>query len=380
MKKHVILLLSLLFLNMQALASSLCLAVFNIRSVAHKERGPYIKAQEINRSNLYGTMIEVGGDSKTFDFLKDSRGGLSNTLVKFEVPHDKKYNREKYPTDQADPRLIKEDKIKSMLSVEMHDLFEKMGENLNSKRPFVFANTAETHTEIANSKQKGYAWVGLRMKFEDGYYEFHLHTTLHREGSLQQIDLGKVGINLIHSAMNVSKSPVEHIEKILESLTHSIQKPSERVKINSFKLFKVIDNGGKHEALSENLASPIRVANILFKLNLARSLFLLPRADAAVRMQFVDPATLFYGKTLEVTDRIQSPMDVEIFKERLANNPQRIGIAVLPLAEATPNLLQALNQNNIVVMLSSTNDSMQILFNNKQEYLAKMKTTVHFSE
>ena len=197
------------------------------------------KAKEIHESDPYGILVEVGGDRETTKYLEMASGGLSNTLVASKTPHDKQFNRETYPTptDKVDPRLIKEAKIASMLTVETNELFSKLGNNLKNKRPFIFANTAETHTA---SKQMGYAWIGLRMKFADGFYEFRLHTTLLRKRSMQQDDLGKIGINLIHSTMKISQSPGEHLHEILSSISEGIQKPHERIKINSFKLFKIL--------------------------------------------------------------------------------------------------------------------------------------------
>ncbi len=352
-----------------AAKAQLCSAVFPAKfstglSVVKKATAIHEKVG----SHLYGRVVEVGGDSRTADYLKNAKGGLAQTLVDSYVPHDKIINETMYPTNRAaDPRFIKESKVEKMLSVEMDDLLKNEAlvkkVSAEKKRFFVFANTAETHHD-----KRGQAWFGLRIQFEDGFYDFHLQVTLHREASAQQWDLGKLGINLIYGVMEHVTSPSDPVsqQKLVESLFDNIQNADKLIKLNAIKISKV----GADGRLEKNLVDPVRMSKILFEIGVARTLFIQPSGD------FVDPATLLYEKSIQFFE-INSTDDAAAAFKKSALHPERIATAVIPIQQATPDLISAVQQAGMTIILQKEKIPAETLVQQKQDYLNLLKAKVY---
>ncbi len=227
-----------------AAQAQLCPEVFKNRidstqvSTAKKPMSVLKKVEAIHTkafNHLYGKVIEVGGDAKTLFFLMQGRGGLNKTLVDAYVPHDMAMNEAKYPTDRkVDPRFVKKAKLVKMLSVELNELLSVKGVvekiEAENKRPFVFANTSETRHD-----KKGLAWLGLRIKFEDGFYDFRLQVTLHNLRT-EQKDLGQLGINLIHGVMEHVNSPADPVsqKRLVESLFDNFKDVERSIKLRAY--------------------------------------------------------------------------------------------------------------------------------------------------
>ena len=313
------------------------------------------KAAEIHRSNLYLTMSEVGGDAGTFGLLARARGGLANTLFKFEVPHAKEYSKTMYPS--ADPRAVSEARLAAVLEKSHAEMISiltattttatataTVSQSLGTKRLAAFANTAMTTQE-----GPGQAWLGIRLPLAGEIFEIRLHATLTTEKNIvrQQKSLGALGLNLIHGAATRLTSaadlrgPTVALESLLRELTEN-QPRAGAVNVNDLAIYRVTGVGLERVKLE----GP-QTAVMLLRTGAARSVF--------VRNgELVDPATLLYGKKVETLD--VSSADLATLATAA---PAQGSLAVAVLVRSSPDAQTAreiarLNQLGYVVSLRSS--------------------------
>lgn len=331
-------------------------------SVLQKVKAIHTKATK----HLYGKVIEVGGDARTLFYLMQGRGGLHQTLTDAFIPHAKQVSEEIYPTDmKKDPRYVKRDKVISMNSVGMKSLLgnpEIVKEiSAGNKRPFVFANSSET-----GYKKRGLAWLSLRIQFEDGFYDFRLQVTLHNTKT-EQKDLGQLGINLIHGVMEHVTVPADPISqrKLVESLFDNFKDVEKSIKLNVIEIAKISKDG----EVGKNLVDPVSMSKMLFELNAARTLLILPTGD------FIDPASYFYGKNFQFFD-IKNKADISHAVGKIFSRSDLNGIAVISLKDATPQLMASLQEAGLTLMLSKEDMDAQTIINRNKEHLKILKATV----
>ena len=181
------------------------------------------KALRINlNKHIYGTFSEIGAGQETVRYFFRA-GGASGTIAKAVSAYDKNFSDALYGAEK-DGRYVTEGRLKKTLSHEIKLLEERLPrDKYPDKLFFTYANTVTT-IDFAK-RYKGHGWVGIRFQTEPegGYNDIILHIRFHQtETRAQQETLGKLGVNLIHSAFYKSEKPhriikylYDHIDKDL---------------------------------------------------------------------------------------------------------------------------------------------------------------------
>src|SRR5690606_18388252 len=159
------------------------------------------KALKINLSrSIYGSFAEIGaGQEVAANFFKV--GGASGTVAKTMSAYDMKFSDAIY--GQCD-RYVCEERLIRMLDHEYPLLAERLPHRIADTRFFAFADTVETlNYEQTN---QGHGWLGLRFQLrpEGEPNECVIHVKMHdNDALLQQVALGIVGVNMLHSCMYI---------------------------------------------------------------------------------------------------------------------------------------------------------------------------------
>ena len=181
------------------------------------------KALRINlNKRIYGTFSEIGAKQETVRYFFRAEGA-SGTIAKAVSAYDKNFSDALYGAEK-DGRYVTEGRLKKMLGHEIKLLEERLPrEKYPDKLFFTYANTVTT-IDFAK-RYKGHGWVGIRFQTEPegGYNDIILHIRFHQiETRAQQETLGKLGVNLIHSAFYKADKPhsiirylYDHIDKDL---------------------------------------------------------------------------------------------------------------------------------------------------------------------
>lgn len=195
------------------------------------------KALQINLSGaIYGSFAEIGaGQEVAANFFKV--GGASGTVAKTISAYDMKFSDAIYGMCE---RYVCEDRLLRMLDHEYALLPERLPHRIKETRFFAFADTVEVlNYERTN---QGHGWIGLRfqLKPEGPYNDCVIHVKMRDNDPLQQqLALGVVGVNLIHSCMFVS-DPEQIMLSLVDGLT------GKRIEVDMFRLsgpdFEDVDN------------------------------------------------------------------------------------------------------------------------------------------
>lgn len=195
------------------------------------------KALQINLSRqIYGSFAEIGaGQEVAANFFKV--GGASGTIAKTISAYDMKFSDAIYGLCD---RYVCEDRLLGMLDHEYVLLPARLPHLIKETRFFAFADTVEV-LNYARTNQ-GHGWMGLRFQLrpEGPINECVIHVKMYDNDPLQQqVALGVVGVNMIHSCMFVSDP-----EKIMTSLTDGLV--GKRIEVDMFRIsgpdFAEVDN------------------------------------------------------------------------------------------------------------------------------------------
>ena len=195
------------------------------------------KALQINLSRaIYGSFAEVGGGQETAaNFFKV--GGASGTIAKTMSAYDMKFSDAIYG---ACDRYVSENRLISMIEHEYQLLPERLPHRIDETRFFAFADTVE----ILNFERtnQGQGWMGIRFQLtpKGPFNDCILHVKMHDNDPLQQqVALGILGVNLIHSCMFLTNT-----EEIMLSLLDGLS--TRRAEIDMFRMdgedFRHVDN------------------------------------------------------------------------------------------------------------------------------------------
>ncbi len=175
------------------------------------------KALSINKdASKYGSFAEIGAGQEVAKHFFDA-GWSSQTVAKSMSAYDMKFSDAIYGKAG---RYVSRERLESMLNHEYNLLHERLGEKRGKEtRFFAFADTVATA-----SFKKGriaHGWLGIRFQLRPlgPANEIILHTILHnRMPDRQREALGKLGVNLVHAALNLHNEP----EVLIEALTDYI--------------------------------------------------------------------------------------------------------------------------------------------------------------
>ena len=235
------------------------------------------KALRINlNENIYGTFAEIGAGQETVrNFFR--AGGASGTVAKTMSACDKDFSDAIYGVEE-DGRYVTESRLQKMLTHEFDLIEERIDRVKHPNRLFfAFANTVAT-IDFAK-KYKGHGWVGLRFQIDptEPYNEITLHIRFHEnDAQLQQVTLGKLGVNLIYGAYYKYDEPnkllrylYDHIDQDkIEIDTINFYGPRFESVDNRLMSLQLIKNGMTDAVMFDASGYNVLPAKILYKKNI----------------------------------------------------------------------------------------------------------------
>ncbi|NGX84140.1 TonB-dependent receptor [Aequorivita sp. KMM 9714] len=235
------------------------------------------KALRINlNENIYGTFAEIGAGQETVrNFFR--AGGASGTVAKTMSAYDKDFSDAIYGVED-DGRYVTESRLQKMLTHEFDLIEERIDRVKHPNRLFfAFANTVAT-IDFAK-KYKGHGWVGLRFQIDptEPYNEITLHIRFHEnDAQLQQVTLGKLGVNLIYGAYYKYDEPnkllrylYDHIDQDkIEIDTINFYGPRFENVDNRLMSLQLIKNGMTDAVMFDASGYNVLPAKILYKKNI----------------------------------------------------------------------------------------------------------------
>lgn len=203
------------------------------------------KALKINLTpDIYGCFAEIGaGQEVAANFFK--AGGSSGTIAYTQSAYDMKVSDSMYGPAS---RYVCEERLMTMLETEFETMKYRLPEKSKSTRFFAFCNTVESLNYHRTNQGQG--WIGIRFQrnLGEAASDVVLHVNMHDNNNRsQQIALGILGVNLIHSVFFCS----ENIEDFLSGLTNRVTR--ERIEIDMLRVSGPAFEGWDNRILSLNL-------------------------------------------------------------------------------------------------------------------------------
>lgn len=195
------------------------------------------KALQLNLDNkIYGTIAEIGGGQEVASYFFKA-GAASGTIAKTMSAYDMTFSDAIYGKS---PRYVCEDKLDKMLTREYNLLSQRLTQRAKRSTFFAFANTVETLN--FSKTNEGHGWLGIRFQKHPNSTPNNcvLHVMLKdNDAQMQQVLLGMLGVNLIHSCYHHSEP-----EDIIRSLRDNMS--DDRLEIDMFRIdgpdFHHVDN------------------------------------------------------------------------------------------------------------------------------------------
>jgi hypothetical protein len=161
----------------------------------------------------YGTFAEIGAGQEVARWFFRA-GGAAGTVAKTISAYDMAVSDAIYGPSQ---RYVSRQRLHSMLEYEYKLLLERLDPTRGGKTAFfAFADTVTTRREEGNG------WLGILFQAEPGAKpsEIVIHVRmLDKENVRQQEALGIIGVNLIHGAFYLHRTPDALIASLLDHLT-----------------------------------------------------------------------------------------------------------------------------------------------------------------
>jgi hypothetical protein len=173
------------------------------------------KALDINTDpKLYGTFAEIGaGQEVARQFFQ--AGKASQTIALTISAYDMTYSDIIYGKEKSG-RYVCDSRLKHMLEKEYEKLIKRLNDVRGSKTTFfAFADT------VATASKNSHGWMGVKFQHKVGAEasEVRLHVRLlDRQRLLQQENLSKLGVNLIHSCFYKTADSVDFTQSIFDQL------------------------------------------------------------------------------------------------------------------------------------------------------------------
>ena len=181
------------------------------------------KARKINQDNdLYGTFAEIGAGQETVrQFFR--AGGASNTIAKAMSAYDKDFSNAIYGPEPGN-RFVCESRLMNMLRHEYGLITERLSRaDHPTKKFFTFANTLATST--FERPHSGHGWIGVRFQTapERPTNDVIIHVRLHDPDiSLQQENLGVLGVNLLFGCLFHHNDPHEVMSGLYDNVSRHV--------------------------------------------------------------------------------------------------------------------------------------------------------------
>ncbi len=218
---------------------------------------------------IYGSFAEIGAGQETAaNFFKV--GSASGTIAKTMSAYDMKFSDEIYGKTK---RYVSEAKLCSMLNHEMGLLQERLSDQADRTKFFVFANTVETLNY--HRTNQGHGWLGMRYQCEPQgpVNECVIHVILHdNEAHWQQQVLGVLGVNLVYGCTHKTDA-IALMQSLIDNLS------TERLEIDFFRVkgpvfekvdnrlmaLKLVKNGLTHATMFNADGTVLQPAEALYK-------------------------------------------------------------------------------------------------------------------
>jgi hypothetical protein len=184
---------------------------------------PAQKAKRINLDpDLYGTFAEIGAGQETVrHFFRAGRS--SQTIAKAMSAYDKDFSNAIYGPEPGN-RFVVESRLKNMLRHEYGLIIDRLSRKDHpSKKFFTFANTVATST--FERPHSGHGWIGVRFQAgpDQPTNDVILHVRLHDPDiSLQQENLGILGVNLLYGCLFQHNDPDEIMTALYDNVSRHV--------------------------------------------------------------------------------------------------------------------------------------------------------------
>ncbi|MCB0794351.1 MAG: TonB-dependent receptor [Flavobacteriales bacterium] len=187
------------------------------------QMSPAHKARKINYDpDLYGTFAEIGAGQETVRHFFRA-GAASQTIAKAMSAYDKDFSNAIYGAEPNN-RFVCESRLKNMLSHEYGLITERLDRAEHPTRKFfTFANTIATST--FERPHGGHGWLGVRFQTspERPTSDVIIHVRLHDPDiSLQQENLGNLGVNILHACLFNHDDPNEIMTALYDNVSRHV--------------------------------------------------------------------------------------------------------------------------------------------------------------
>lgn len=199
---------------------------------------PLQKALAINLdSQIYGSFAEIGaGQDVAGTFFR--AGGASGTIAKSISAYDMVISDTIYGKEESG-RYVCASRLDKMLTHEFDQLIDRLKSSRQKDTKFFsYANTVSARNFHGTNQPHG--WLGIRFTDDaQKVSELVLHIRMHDNTSqLQQRAIGKLGVNMIHSAFNKFDSISSFLDSLMDNLTvNQIEIDMIKVKGSAFSEF-----------------------------------------------------------------------------------------------------------------------------------------------
>lgn len=186
------------------------------------------KALKINLTpDIYGCFAEIGaGQEVASNFFK--AGGSSGTIAFTQSAYDMKVSDSMYGPAS---RYVCEDRLVTMLETEFQTMKYRLPEKNKTARFFAFCNTVESLNYHRTNQGQG--WIGIRFERNLGEApsDVILHVNMHDNNNRsQQVALGILGVNLIHSVFFANND----MDEIISGVVNRVAR--ERIEIDMMRV------------------------------------------------------------------------------------------------------------------------------------------------
>jgi hypothetical protein len=165
---------------------------------------------------VYGTFAEIGAGQEVARWFF-SVGGAAGTVAKTMSAYDMTVSDAIYGKTA---RYVSRERVEEMLEHEYALLRERLDAARGERtRFFAFANTAAARSYSGGNEC--HAWLGVRFQhaFRSEPSDVILHARLLDPTNARQQDAaGRLGVNLLHAALNVCREPKAMIELLLDEI------------------------------------------------------------------------------------------------------------------------------------------------------------------
>jgi len=171
--------------------------------------------------NIYGTVAEIGAGQEVARWFFRV-GAAAGTVAKTMSAYDMTVSDEVYGKAG---RYVSRERVEAMLDKEFNLLMQRLSGERPNTRFFAFADTVAARNFQGTNECHG--WLGLRFQEKPGGEPstIILHVNMLDPTNLQQQEaLGRLGVNVIHSAFLAGESPVDGLKWLSDNLEeHDIE-------------------------------------------------------------------------------------------------------------------------------------------------------------